>query len=150
MLGNLFKPIRKLLNFFTNPLFLYLAIIGNFALVLATLTFYFVERGVNPMVKSYFDALWWGVTTITTVGFGDVYPVTVAGRIIGIILMYSGTILFISFIGFLVHYWMAETVEEEIVPLEAEVEEEEEIQVQILNLLKDINQRLDRLEKRNR
>jgi voltage-gated potassium channel len=150
MLGYIFKPARTLLTFFTNPLFLFLAIIGNSILILTTLGFYFVEKGINPAVKNYFDAFWWGVTTITTVGFGDVVPMTITGRIIGIILMYTGTILFISFVGFLVHYWMAETVEEEIGPLEEEVEEEEEIQIRILNLLKDINKRLDRLENRTR
>jgi voltage-gated potassium channel len=148
MLRKFLKPFRRLLKFFTSPLFLYLAIIGNLALIIATLAFYYLERGANPSVQNFFDSFWWGVTTITTVGFGDVVPTTVGGRVIGIILMYSGTILFISFTGFLVHYWIGETVEKEIAPLEEEVEEEEEIQIRILNILNDIKHRLDRLEKR--
>ena len=141
---------KKLLSFFTSETFIYLAIIGNAALLIATLIFYLLEQDVNPMVNNYFDAFWWGVTTITTVGFGDVVPATTMGRIIGIVLMYSGTVLFVAFIGFLVSFWTSKTVEKEIIPLEAEVEEEEAIQIQILNQLKDIRIRLDRLEKRQR
>jgi voltage-gated potassium channel len=36
------------------------------------------------------DSLWWGVVTITTVGYGDQYPVTLAGRITGVFVMFAG------------------------------------------------------------
>jgi voltage-gated potassium channel len=40
--------------------------------------------------KSVWDGVWWAVTTTTTVGYGDVYPTTVQGRIIGMVLMFVG------------------------------------------------------------
>lgn len=41
------------------------------------------DVGREGRLESFFDALWWSTTTITTVGYGDVYPVTAAGRIVG-------------------------------------------------------------------
>ncbi|MEJ7765665.1 MAG: potassium channel family protein [Acidimicrobiales bacterium] len=48
------------------------------------------DVGVDGRLHSFFDALWWSSTTITTVGYGDVYPVTAAGRIIGVFTMVVG------------------------------------------------------------
>ena len=39
---------------------------------------------------SLWDGIWWAVTTTTTVGYGDLYPTTVSGRIIGMMLMFLG------------------------------------------------------------
>ncbi len=67
------------------------------AAVLATLLFsylaFLAERPVNPMFSSYGDSVWWGVVTLTTVGYGDIVPVTVEGRIWGVALMVSGLAL---------------------------------------------------------
>ena len=41
-------------------------------------------------VGTFFDALWWSAATITTVGYGDFYPVTAAGRVAGIVAMVVG------------------------------------------------------------
>lgn len=50
---------------------------------------YTAENAVNPKIDNYFDALYFGLTTLTTVGFGDVTPVTWQGK-----LVVCGTILF--------------------------------------------------------
>ena len=45
---------------------------------------------VGARIKNAGDALWWAVTTVTTVGYGDVYPITTAGRYVGVITMFVG------------------------------------------------------------
>ena len=53
-----------------------------------------VEEGGEGSIDSFGDALWWAVTTVTTVGYGDTYPVTAAGRGIAAFLMVAGITLF--------------------------------------------------------
>lgn len=54
-----------------------------------------LERGApDRNIDSFAEALWWGVTTVTTVGYGDAYPVTPAGRGIAAVLMVLGIGIF--------------------------------------------------------
>ncbi len=48
------------------------------------------QFGAN--ISSYWDGVWWGIVTLLTVGYGDLYPVTVLGRILGMVLMIVGTL----------------------------------------------------------
>ncbi len=52
------------------------------------------ERQDGANIKTAEDAVWWSMATITTVGYGDRYPVTTEGRVIGVILMVAGVSLF--------------------------------------------------------
>jgi voltage-gated potassium channel len=53
-----------------------------------------VETVPEANIKTAGDALWWAASTVTTAGYGDKYPVTTEGRIIGVILMTAGVGLF--------------------------------------------------------
>lgn len=68
-----------------------------------------LEKGVDGSnIHSANDALWWAFVTITTVGYGDFYPVTYEGRIIAAILMTAGVGLFGTFTGFVASWFLEE------------------------------------------
>jgi voltage-gated potassium channel len=63
-------------------------------------------------IDSFGKAIWWSITTVTTVGYGDVYPVTDAGRVIAVLLMIGG----ISLVGVVtasLASWIIQRVAEE-------------------------------------
>jgi voltage-gated potassium channel len=64
-----------------------------------------VENAPESNIHSPQDALWWAYATITTVGYGDKYPVTPEGRLIAAVLMTAGVGLFGSFTG-LIASWV--------------------------------------------
>ena len=60
-------------------------------LFLAAVGIYYFERDAQPEAfASVFHSLWWAVTTLTTVGYGDVYPITVGGRFFTYIVVMVG------------------------------------------------------------
>lgn len=66
------------------------------------------ERGApDANITTASDALWWGYVTITTVGYGDRYPVTNEGRLVGVFLMTIGVGLFSTFAGYLANAFLA-------------------------------------------
>ena len=65
-----------------------------FLLLIASLLLYYVEHDAQPETfASVPAAMWWGIVTLTTVGYGDVYPITVAGRLLGGIFALSAVLL---------------------------------------------------------
>lgn len=51
---------------------------------------YAAEHPTNPQFASYGDSLWWAVVTLTTVGYGDIVPITTDGRLVGVMIMVMG------------------------------------------------------------
>lgn len=66
-------------------------------------------ESLNPdsNIKTGSDALWWAFVTITTVGYGDRYPTTGGGRLIGIALMICGVGIFSVFTGFIANSFLS-------------------------------------------
>lgn len=97
-----FRLIRlyNLLALIGGSEFIYLAGFSIFTIVFGAIGIYLVEPGnPNANIKNLDDAFWWAVSTITTVGYGDVYPVTTAGRIIATIIMFAGIGILGTFIS---------------------------------------------------
>lgn len=80
-----------------------LAVIVYEVAVLLVITVESRHPGANIATAN--DALWWGYVTIATVGYGDRFPVTVPGRIVGVVLMTVGVALFTAITSFLADWF---------------------------------------------
>ena len=88
--GLLNLPIlRTLLAWARNP-FGKLTLLIVALLVIATGGFWFFEHYPRGTVRDAFGALWWAVVTLTTVGYGDVVPITTGGKVMGLVVMFCG------------------------------------------------------------
>ncbi|MCO6451901.1 MAG: potassium channel family protein [Caldilineales bacterium] len=68
---------------------------------------YTESKSADANIKDASDALWWTYVTITTVGYGDRYPVTNPGRLVGLFVMTAGVGLFGTLSGFLANKLLA-------------------------------------------
>ena len=81
----------------------------------AAVAFTLVEDvGEGGRLSSFFDGLWWASTTITTVGYGDVFPVTAAGRVIGVVTMGVGISAFAVVTAKVAEFLVRSSVEDEV------------------------------------
>lgn len=73
-------------------------------LFLSTVLIRYFEPGIN----SYGDGLWWSIVTTTTVGYGDISPASVGGRVIAVVLMLVGIGLIGMLTGSITTYFVKE------------------------------------------
>ena len=60
-------------------------------MLVSSLLMYSAEHDAQPNAfQNAFSGLWWAVATLTTVGYGDIYPITVLGKILGAVIAFSG------------------------------------------------------------
>ena len=67
--------------------------------LLGGVTMYLVEGRVNPEITTVGDGIWWALVTVTTVGYGDITPITSLGRIVGGVMMIGGMFTLALFAG---------------------------------------------------
>ena len=95
----IFALVKRLMKIFRQTNIGILIIATVFIIILGTFGSYFAEHSINNQFNNLGDGIWWTVVTMSTVGYGDKFPITVPGRIIGTICMVSGPVLMVSLIG---------------------------------------------------
>ena len=79
----------------------------------ASLAMLQAERNApGATIRTFGDALWWSITTVTTVGYGDVVPVTATGRMVAVALMIGGVSL-LGVVTATLASWIIQRVSEE-------------------------------------
>jgi voltage-gated potassium channel len=101
----------------------------------------FLERLIDPAFDTFGQALWWAVSTVSTVGYGDYVPVSTAGRFIGSVLMLTGLGLIPIITSVVVSILVSQRTSE------ARAQELSDIE-RILERLDKLDQRLAGLESR--
>jgi voltage-gated potassium channel len=118
-------------------------IIGLLTLFLGGAGFAAVEQGPNENVDNTWDGIWWAVCTMTTVGYGDIGPVTDSGRVLAVVVMVVGIGVLTMLIGAAAERFVAQDVEQAQETLASEVGEAES---DLLREIEEISERLQRLE----
>lgn len=96
----------------------YIVSLSSILLYLISLAILDAERGQpNASIQNFGDALWWSFATMTTVGYGDLTPVTVQGRIIAVALMIGGIGL-LGIVTATLASWLMEQIETEVTAAE--------------------------------
>ncbi len=96
-----------------NSALLVLLLMGILVLQFGSLTILYIEqyaKGANITTAS--DAIWYTIVTISTVGYGDQYPVTDAGRFVGVGIIIIGVGIFGTFTGYLANLFLSPSTED--------------------------------------
>ena len=106
-------------------------------LIICIISFGYIFYLAEPQIKTFGDGIWWALVTITTVGYGDITPLTTLGRLVAGTLMFVGlgliatvtAIVSAKFIANYVDHHTNDDVLEKLEELEDEIEKIEEIRI---------------------
>tara|TARA_B100000405_G_scaffold198793_1_gene139406 strand:- start:117 stop:578 length:462 start_codon:yes stop_codon:yes gene_type:complete len=125
-------------------------------LIICIISFGYVFYLAEPQIKTIEDGIWWALVTITTVGYGDITPLTTLGRLVAGTLMFVGlgliatvtAIVSAKFIANYVDHHTNDDVLEKLEELEDEIEKIEEIESNVVGKLKELEEEIDELNKK--
>jgi voltage-gated potassium channel len=88
---------RKFLISLKRPVMIYMVTLSISAQLFFAAVFYWAEVDLNSKLVTFFDSLYFTVTLMTSVGLGDIVPVTLLGRVLAIFMMLAGTAIYVCF-----------------------------------------------------
>jgi voltage-gated potassium channel len=116
--------------------FVVVGLMSLVAVLIATIAMFEIERNVPAAnIHTGADALWWAFATITTIGYGDFYPVTSAGRVVAVVLVIFGLSFFGTFTAYVASFFLERT----------QLKEESEIH-HLIAEVRQLREKIERLE----
>lgn len=136
-----FRSIRDFLHYLfrdrANGTLAVVLLSSVLLMIFGAIAILYVERVPDANIKTPSDALWWAFVTITTVGYGDRFPVTTFGRLIAAVLMIAGVGLFGTFTGYVANFFV-----------EDDQEQTENDMQTLISEVRQLRQKIEELEKR--
>ncbi len=122
--------------------------------IVGSVVIFFVESShPDSEINSMLDAVWWTVATVTTVGYGDIVPITEAGKIIAIIYMFFGIgflAIFLSVMGTRIYERRFEKKDNKITDFQKLILQRiDDVEKSQKDLEKSIKEALDKLKNNN-
>lgn len=116
--------------------FVVVGLMSLIAVLFATIAVFELENGLaESNIHSAGDALWWAFATITTIGYGDHYPVTATGRVVAVVLVVFGLSFFGAFTAYVASFFLEK----------AQLKEETEIH-HLIHEVRKLREKLEQLE----
>jgi voltage-gated potassium channel len=95
------------------------------------------QNAPHANIKNFGDAIWWATTTITTVGYGDYYPVTLTGRLVAVGLMISGVAV-VGVVTASLASWLVSQINASAIQAEKQQDQK------VLDAIQAINDKIDK------
>lgn len=116
--------------------FVVVGLMSVIAVLFATIAVFELERGApGSNIHTAGDSLWWAFATITTIGYGDHYPVTVGGRVVAVVLVVFGLSFFGTFTAYVASFFLEK----------AQLKEESEIH-HLIHEVRKLREKIEQLE----
>jgi voltage-gated potassium channel len=120
ILSSALKRARELLTHHGLH-YVFLAVLGIIGLCSA-LELAFEEHAPGATIHTFGDALWWSIVTVTTVGYGDEYPVSAGGRGVAVVLMITGIGLVGVLSATVASYFVGQRADQDMTELHARLD----------------------------
>lgn len=118
--------------------FITVGLLSVIAVLFATIAVFTLERDApRANIHTGGDVLWWAFATITTIGYGDHFPVTFGGRVVAVVLVVFGLSFFGTFTAYVASFFLEK----------AQLKEETEIH-QLIHEVKHLREKIEQLETR--
>ena len=138
-----FRSTKNLLNFLLRDRkttsVAAVATLSFMLVVFSSIAMLQFEDSPDSNIKTPADAFWWAYVTITTVGYGDKYPISPEGRIVACVLMTAGVGLFGTFTGFVASLFVQPELKIEEADIEQLTREIQALRAQVQSLESKIN-----------